>query len=167
MTPPLCFSLIVLPASASLGPNTFRAPAFAPTSHTCSLAFEPAAARVSGSSGDHEVAKILPWKNHTQHNSEAYRWNEHTTPRSLDVTRLTFRLPVSWSSAMFHTLTTLSVPPVAMTPRTWGFTSSADTAPSWACSIKRAGEGESRFEGSVRASKLSTKPFSSDTLHFR
>ena len=41
MTPPPCFSLSTLPASASFGPSTLRAPAFAPMSQTCNFAFEP------------------------------------------------------------------------------------------------------------------------------
>jgi hypothetical protein len=44
-----------------LGPNAFRAPAFAPTSQICSFAFEPAAATVSGSSGEKEAVKTLPY----------------------------------------------------------------------------------------------------------
>ena len=61
MTPPLCFSLSTLPAAATLGPRTLRAPAFAPMSQTCSFAFDPAAARVRGSSGDQEVENTLPY----------------------------------------------------------------------------------------------------------
>ena len=64
---------------------------------------------------------------------------------------------------MFQTLTALSVPPVAMHPRMCGFTSSAETAPSCAESVNRAGDGELRSDGSVRASKLSTSPFSKET----
>ena len=165
MTPPLCFSLSTLPASASFGPRTLRAPAFAPTSQTCSFAFDPAAASVRGSSGDHEVEKTLPYNRHVsiQWIATDCRARTRTTPRSREVTRLTCRLPVSWSSATFQTLTTLSVPPVAMTPRICGLMSRAETAPSWADTVNRAGEGESRSEGSARASKFTTRPFSRDT----
>ena len=63
----------------------------------------------------------------------------------------------------FQTLTILSVPPVTRHPRMCGFTSRADAAPSCAESVKRAGEGEFKSEGSVLASKFRTRPFSSDT----
>lgn len=86
-----------------------------------------------------------------------------TTPKSLEVTRLTWRLSVSASSAMFQTFTTLSEPPVAMQPRIWGLISRHETSPSCADRVKRAGAGVLRFDGSVRASKFNTRPFSSET----
>jgi hypothetical protein len=81
------------------------------------------------------------------------------------VTRLTF-LTLSASASMFQTLTCLSVPPVTMQPRMCGLMSSAETAPSCACSVKRVGHGEDANavdDGNARASKLTTMPFSSDT----
>ena len=86
-----------------------------------------------------------------------------TTPRSREVTRLTWRLPRSASSLTFQILTVLSMPPVAMHPRMCGLMSRADAAPSCADSVKREGDGESRSEGSARASKLTTIPFPSET----
>ena len=91
---------------------------------------------------------------------------KRTTPRSLDVTRLTFRFPPSSSSTTFQTLTSLSVPPVTMHPLIYGLTSIEETAPSCAERVKRAGDGRSRFEGRVRASKLRTRPFSSETCSY-
>lgn len=89
-----------------------------------------------------------------------------TTPKSLDVTKLTFLLPPSASSTTFQTLTSLSVPPVTKHPFIWGFTSREDTAPSCADNVNRAGEGVLRSLGRVRASKFSTRPFSRDTYTF-
>jgi hypothetical protein len=88
-----------------------------------------------------------------------------TTPKSRDVTRLMLRLPVpeDASSVTFQILTSLSVPPVTMHPGMWGLTSRADVAPSCAERVKRAGAGCEMSDGSVRASKLSTRPFSSET----
>ncbi len=88
-----------------------------------------------------------------------------TTPKSRDVTRLTFRLPVAddASSVMFQILTCLSIPPVTMHPGMCGLTSRAEVAPSCAERVKRAGAGLDTSVGRVRASKLSTRPFSSDT----
>jgi len=62
MSPPLVasFSRNTFPASRSLVPNAFRTPAFEPTSHICSFALEPAAANVSGSSGEKATEKTLP-----------------------------------------------------------------------------------------------------------
>jgi hypothetical protein len=64
MIPPLpsAFSFIVRPASRNLAPNALRAPKLAPTSQICSLAFEPAAATVKGSSGENTVEKTFPCK---------------------------------------------------------------------------------------------------------
>ena len=75
------------------------------------------------------------------------------------------RLPVpeDASSVTFQILTILSVPPVTMHPGMWGLTSRADVAPSCAERVKRAGAGFEMSDGSVRASKLSTRPFSSET----
>jgi hypothetical protein len=44
-----------------LGPKTFLAPKLAPTSQICNFAFEPAAARVNGSSGEKIAEKTLPY----------------------------------------------------------------------------------------------------------
>lgn len=60
MTPPPDFSLRFLPASANFGPRAFRAPPLALMSHTWSFPWDPAAARVSGSSGDHDVENTFP-----------------------------------------------------------------------------------------------------------
>ena len=79
------------------------------------------------------------------------------------MTRLTWRFSRSVSSLTFQTLTILSVPPVTMHPRMCGLTSRADAAPSCAESVNRAGDGEFRSEGSVLASKFSTRPFSRET----
>lgn len=61
-TPPVALlrSRTSRPASLSLAANTLRAPAFAPTSHTCNFALDPAAASTSGSSGDHVAENTLP-----------------------------------------------------------------------------------------------------------
>jgi hypothetical protein len=64
---------------------------------------------------------------------------------------------------MFHILTILSVPAVARHPRMCGLTSKAHAAPSWAAIVKRAGDGWYISEGIVRASKLTTIPFSKET----
>ena len=88
-----------------------------------------------------------------------------TTSMSLDATMLTDGFPPSpWS--MFQTLTTLSAPPVQIQPRSCELTSNADAAPSCAEIVNRAGDGDLRSVGNVRASKLSTRPFSSDTYFF-
>ena len=63
----------------------------------------------------------------------------------------------------FHTLTSLSVPPVMRHPRMWGLTSRADAAPSCAASMNLDGEGLVKSEGRALASKLSTIPFSNET----
>jgi hypothetical protein len=60
MTPPPSRARSSRPAAASRGANALRAPALAPTSQIWRRAFEPAAASVSGSSGDHAVVKTLP-----------------------------------------------------------------------------------------------------------
>ena len=86
-----------------------------------------------------------------------------TTPRSLEVTKLTLLLPVSSSSWMFHTFTSLSVPPVAMHPLRRGLTSMEDAGPSWAASVNREGDGSSRFDDNVLTSKFKMRPFSSET----
>jgi len=57
---PSSFSFNARPASRSFAPNALRAPKVAPTSHIWSLAFDPAAASVRGSSGDHTVENTLP-----------------------------------------------------------------------------------------------------------
>jgi hypothetical protein len=44
-----------------------------------------------------------------------------------------------------------------------GLTSKAHAAPSWAAIVKRAGDGWYISEGIVRASKLTTIPFSKET----
>ena len=67
MTPPLFRSFIACPASANLAPNTFRAPKFVPTSQICNFAFEPAAASVNGSSGDHTAEKTSPFRQVSTH----------------------------------------------------------------------------------------------------
>ena len=54
------FSFSTFPASESLDANAFRAPAFAPTSQIWSLALDPAAAIVSGSSGEKTAENTLP-----------------------------------------------------------------------------------------------------------
>ena len=56
------FSLSTFPASESLDANAFRAPAFVPTSQICSLAFDPAAAIVRGSSGEKTAENTLPYR---------------------------------------------------------------------------------------------------------
>ena len=62
------FSLSTFPASESLDANAFRAPRVAPTSQTCSLAFDPAAAIVSGSSGEKTAENTFPcrWREMTR-----------------------------------------------------------------------------------------------------
>lgn len=50
-----------LPASRSLPEKVLRTPELVAISQICSLALEPAAARVRGSSGDQVVEKTLPW----------------------------------------------------------------------------------------------------------
>lgn len=84
-----------------------------------------------------------------------------TTPKSLLATILTPGFPPL--SITFQTFTILSIPPVAIHPRMWGEISSADAAPSCADRVYRAGEGELRSVGRVRASKFRTRPFSNDT----
>jgi len=124
-TPSPPFSFNTRPTCWSLLQKTFRASPFVLTSHTCSVPFDPPAAIVSGSSGDHDVLKTLPYTNVS--GRMRYKVIKHTIPRSLDVTRLTCLCPPS--SLMFQIFTTLSVPPVARHPRICGLTSSADTAP--------------------------------------
>ena len=60
-TPAPFFSFNTLPASESLDANAFRAPRFAPTSQICSLALDPAAAIVSGSSGEKTAENTFPY----------------------------------------------------------------------------------------------------------
>ena len=69
MTPPFFFSFNARPASESLVPKTLRAPKFAPTSQICNLAFEPAAASVKGSSGDHTAENTSPCADKHHHSS--------------------------------------------------------------------------------------------------
>lgn len=59
-SPAPLFSFRTFPASESLDANAFRAPRFAPTSQICSFAFDPAAAIVSGSSGEKTAENTLP-----------------------------------------------------------------------------------------------------------
>jgi hypothetical protein len=70
------------PACWSLLQKAFRAPPFVLTSHTCSVPFDPPAAIVSGSSGDHDTLKTLPYTNVS--GRTWYKVTEHTIPRSLD-----------------------------------------------------------------------------------
>lgn len=86
-----------------------------------------------------------------------------TTPKFLEVTRLTLRFWVSVSSMIFQTLTILSWPPVTKHPRMCGFTSIDEAAPSCAERVNFAGEGSLNFEGKFRTSKLRIRPFSSET----
>jgi hypothetical protein len=60
-TPSPPFSFNTRPACWSLLLNAFRAPPFVLTSHTCNVPFDPPAAIVSGSSGDHDALKTLPY----------------------------------------------------------------------------------------------------------
>ena len=125
-TPSPPFSFNARPACWSLPRKAVRTSPFVLTFHTCSLPFDPPAAIVSGSSGDHDALKTLPYT--TVSGRTWYKAIEHTIPRSLDIMRLTSLCPPS--SLMFQTFTTLSVPPVTRHPRICGLTSSADTAPS-------------------------------------
>jgi hypothetical protein len=125
-TPSPTFSFNTRPACWSLLQKAFRTPPFVLIFHICNVPFDPPAAIVSGSSGDHTALKTFPYAN--VNGRTWYKVTEHTIPRSLDVTRLTcLCLP---SSLIFQTFTTLSVPPVTRHPRICGLTSSADTAPS-------------------------------------
>jgi hypothetical protein len=62
MTPPDPFlaSASSLPICLNLGPKALLAPALVDTSHSCSLAREPPAARVRGESGENLTVKTLP-----------------------------------------------------------------------------------------------------------
>jgi hypothetical protein len=63
-TPPLpLISPNSLPSRLNRDPNALRAPGLDATSHTCNVAFEPAAASVSGASasGAQRAVKTLPW----------------------------------------------------------------------------------------------------------
>lgn len=90
-----------------------------------------------------------------------------TTSRFRLITILAFNFSPFSPPSTLHTFTSLSAPPVAIHPRTCGFTSRAETAPVCADSVNLDLVGvEGILDGmteSVRVSKEWTFPFSRDT----
>jgi hypothetical protein len=90
--PPFLISPNSLPCRLNRSPNAFLAPWLLATSQTCTVAFDPAAASVSGVSGSGEkrAVKILPCSRQLDARCS---WDIRTRPRSREVTRLISLFP--------------------------------------------------------------------------
>lgn len=95
MPPPFLISPNSLPCLLNLSPNAFLAPAFEATSQICTVAFEPAAAIVSGvsGSGENRAVKILPY--HLISHDSAASTQGQMTHKSQVPTRHQANLPLS------------------------------------------------------------------------